>query len=222
MIGGASSARVKIKICGITRTEDAALAARLGAWAIGLVFAPSSPRRIDEETARRLAAAAGAGVLRVGVFVDQTVSEMLRLSENIPLDLIQLHGAEGQDVCRALGPERVIKAVVLRGAADVEAAAAFASGYLLADRPRPEHNDTDTDRAPYDAKGARALAATLAARHPKTLLAGGLDASNAAEALRGSGAWGIDVSSGIEQSPGIKDPAKLSALFAALQGETAR
>lgn len=199
----------RVKICGITRPEDAALAVELGADAVGFVFWPRSPRVVGEEVARSIAASLPALVARVGVFVDSDPASVRRIVEQVGLDVVQLHGAERVDDYRAL-PVRLIKAVTLDADADVERAAGLPPHVtVLVDATDPVKRG-GTGRA---ADWGRAAA--LARRRP-IMLAGGLSAENAAEAVRVVQPWAVDVSSGVESSPGVKSREKLLGLFASL------
>jgi phosphoribosylanthranilate isomerase len=199
-----------VKICGITRPQDAERAIALGATAIGFIFWPSSPRRIGLEAARSIGRVVPASVLKVGVFVDAPAQELARTVDEAGLDAVQLHGSESPALVRGL-EARVIKAVAL-GSPDADAQIAQWTGTtLLLDAHDPvRHGGTgrvvDWDRA-----------AGLASRH-EVILAGGLNPENVAEAVRRVRPAGIDVSSGVEQTPGVKDLVKLAALFDALAG----
>jgi phosphoribosylanthranilate isomerase len=197
----------RVKICGVTRVADALEAARLGAAWIGLNFAPESPRRIDVATAAEIAAAVRAGfpaVGLVGVFVNEPAGRVLDLLDRLGLDLAQLHGEEPEADHRALG-RRAVR--VFRGV--------------------PERSTIESAGEPalflVDAAGGRrrggtgtawSYAALAGLRFPApVLIAGGIDPGNAARALAGSGADGVDVASGVESAPGIKDPEKMAALM---------
>jgi phosphoribosylanthranilate isomerase len=199
---------VIVKICGITRPQDAERAVALGATAIGFIFWPSSPRRVGLEAARSIGRLVPASVLKVGVFVDAPAAELARTAGEAGLDAVQLHGSESPDLVRGL-EARVIKAVAL-GSPDAEAQIARWTGTtLLLDAHDPvRHGGTgrvvDWDRA-----------ARLARLHD-VILAGGLKPENVAQAVRRVRPAGIDVSSGVEQTPGVKDLVKLAALFDAL------
>ncbi|MBI4352017.1 MAG: phosphoribosylanthranilate isomerase, partial [Elusimicrobia bacterium] len=159
----------RVKICGITRPEDARLAAEAGVWAIGLNFCGRGPRSVTVGAALRIVAALPGKVLRVGVFMDQPLSEIRRIEGQVPLDLIQLHGHEPAELCRELGPDRCMKTVVLKTAAGVEQALDIPAAFLLADRARsgPEAG-AEPGTADWE------LAGRLARRRTRTMLAGGL------------------------------------------------
>ncbi|MBI3299628.1 MAG: indole-3-glycerol phosphate synthase TrpC [Elusimicrobia bacterium] len=195
----------RVKVCGLTRAEDAYTASSLGAWALGFVFVPGTPRCLSVAEARRVAQGAGVGVLKVGVFADQPESEARAAAEACGLDLIQLHGAESDLMVDILGAGRCVKAVSLGGDADLGAAAGRAARWLLVDRPKGVPGAPDVDWT---------LAGKLARRRPRTLLAGGLTPLNVETAMERARPWGVDVSSGVERSPGVKDGALLEDFFA--------
>ena len=201
---------IGVKVCGITRAEDAALAIDLGAMALGFVLWPKSPRVVSIAAARRIAETVPASVLRVGVFVNAGVDDVAAALRDASLDVAQLHGDEAVAPYLDAGL-RVIRAVPLTSEADVEAASALpAAVTTLVDA---------ADVIRRGGTGARAnwtLAAGLAARRP-VMLAGGLRPENVAEAVRAVRPFAIDVSSGVEARPGIKDEARLRALVAAVR-----
>jgi phosphoribosylanthranilate isomerase len=201
---------VIVKICGITRPQDAERAVALGATAIGFMFWPSSPRRVGVDAARSIGRLVPASVMKVGVFVDATAEELARAVAEVGLDAVQLHGSEAPDVVRDLGA-RVIKAVAL-GSPDTDAQVAQWTGTtLLLDAHDPVRRGGTGRVIDWD------RAAWLARRH-EVILAGGLNPENVAEAVRRVRPAGIDVSSGVEQTPGVKDLVKLAAFFDALAG----
>ena len=207
---------VEAKICGINTPEALDAAVRHGAAYVGFVFYPPSPRALTPEAAAPLAHAAAGSVRRVGLFVDADDSAIARTLALAPLDLLQFHGSETPARVRAVR-ERfglpVMKAVPVAGPEDIEAAGAYlaAADLLLFDA-----------KPPRDMKGAlpggNALSfdwQLLAGRRWPLpwMLSGGLTAENVAEAVRISGARAVDVSSGVEERPGRKDPARISAFL---------
>jgi len=202
--------KTRIKICGVTRARDAARAVDLGAWAVGVVFVPGTPRCLDAAAAERVFGSVPPSVLRAGVFMDQPKDDVRRLSRDLRLDLIQLHGSESEFFCEGLEPGSIVKTVTLAGEEDIRDARKWECGYLLVDRPREGRT------APAIADWT--LASHLCRVRPKTLLAGGLTPSNAAKAVRTVRPWGIDVSSGIESAPGEKDAEKMRSFFEAVAG----
>lgn len=206
--------RTRVKICGITRLVDAAEAVACGADALGFVFWPDSPRAVTVAQAREIGRAVPALVSRVGVFVNQSPSDVRAIVAEAGLDVVQLHGDEGVLSFADVGA-RVIKAINLDEAGAVARARAYPESImLLVDATDPVRRGGTGQVANW------ALAAELAAVRP-VVLAGGLRASNVADALRRVRPWGIDVSSGVESSPGLKDAGRLRDLFAAVMQEGA-
>jgi len=192
-----------VKICGITRVEDAEAAIAAGASAIGLNFVPTSGRRVDEDVARAIARVAAGRISIVGVIQDLTPADALALRDRIGLDRLQLHGDESRDVVEALLP-RAFKAVSVGGEEDIRLAEALPGELLLLDAKVPgERGGTGVT---FD----WALAAPVARRR-RVLLAGGLTLQNVARAVSTVRPFGIDVASGVESAPGIKDGGKILA-----------
>jgi phosphoribosylanthranilate isomerase len=195
-----------VKICGITRLEDAEAAVELGARALGFIFWPKSPRYVDPEDARAIVAAMPPFVTMVGVFVDQTPRLINGVAARVGLSAVQLHGDEPVGVVDEI--ERpIVKAFPVADGARAEDMDVWPPRVrlLLDVHDRDTRGGTgrtvDWDRA-----------ASFAARRP-VLLAGGLRPENVAEAIRRVKPAGIDVSSGVESAPGVKDRARLRALF---------
>ncbi len=203
--------RVRVKICGITRREDARLAVELGADALGFVFWPDSPRAMTSDRAREIVLSLPASVTKVGVFVDPLPDDVAWLVESIGLDTVQLHGGEAVERFEFIGVA-LVKAVRLESDQDVERAAdlpEFVTPLVdAADRSRPGGTGRLADWR---------RAALLAARRP-IMLAGGLVASNVADAIRTVRPWAVDVSSGVERYPGIKDAERMTQFFQAVSG----
>ena len=206
-----------VKICGITRAQDADLAAGLGANALGFVFWPNSPRYISADAARAIAATVPAHVLKVGVFVDQPVEEVARIMADVGLDVAQLHGHESPEYCRELTvrlkadptEKTVFKAIGMTGNGSTNIADFDPDVVLLVDAHDPVKRGGTGKTVSWDA--AREIAATR-----RTILAGGLNAANVKLAVRSVRPYGVDVSSGVESAPGVKDPNRLRAFFEAL------
>lgn len=200
----------RVKVCGVTRAEDALLAADLGASAIGFVFWPMSPRCVDPDQARAIATALPPTVVCVGVFVDQRVEDMQRISAHVPLGAVQLHGAEPPQVAAAL-LQPVIKAVpVINGFAPESLDVWPPEVTVLLDAHDPVKRGGTGRTIDWSA-------AARAARRRRIMLSGGLTPGNVREAIETVRPYAIDVSSGVEVSPGIKDPAKLRALFESIR-----
>lgn len=198
--------QVRVKICGITRVEDALLAEALGAFALGFVFAKGSKRRLEPDTARRIVQALGPLVVRVGVFQDQEPEEVLRTMERARLQVAQLHGSEPPEWAEAVGRfYPVIKAFRLLGPAE-PGWADYPAEALLLDGPRPGSGQG------YP----REWALPLLKGGKRVILAGGIGPENLEEvlALR---PYALDLSSGVEEAPGRKSEARLRALFARLE-----
>ena len=210
-----------VKICGMTRLQDAELAAGLGASALGFVFWPGSPRYVAPDSARLIAASVPAPVVKVGVFVDQPVDEVARIINHVGLDSAQLHGHESPEYCRELqyvvsgfsrtsGPTiTVIKSIGITDNGSAAIAEYDPDVVLLVDAHDPERFGGTGKVVNWDA--AREIAATRS-----TILAGGLNAANIKLAVRTVQPYGVDVSSGVESAPGLKDPNRLRTFFEAL------
>jgi phosphoribosylanthranilate isomerase len=194
-----------IKICGITRIEDAEAAVNAGASAIGFIFWPKSPRFVDPYRARQIAAALPPLVATVGVFVNQPHSYVNGVANLVRLSAVQLHGDETPAFAAALSTP-VLKAIST-DAADLDAWPARIR--LLLDVRDPVARGGTGRVVDWSA------AANLAARR-EILLAGGLTPDNVADAVARVRPFGIDVSSGVERAPGIKDHRRLRALFEAV------
>jgi phosphoribosylanthranilate isomerase len=200
-----------VKICGITRREDAEATVACGADALGFVFWPGSPRCVDARCARDIVKALPSNVLAVGVFVNQPADEVNAIASEVGLGLVQLHGDEGADYVRAI--ERpVMKAVAL----SADATSVGFADWL--DRVRILLDVHDPVRRGGTGRTIDWTIAAEVARHREVVLAGGLTPENVSEAIAQVRPYGIDVSSGVEASPGIKDHRRLKALFEAVHG----
>ena len=200
-----------VKICGITRLEDAEVAVGLGAAALGFVFWPKSPRYVDPERARAIVGVLPPFVTAVGVFVDQAPRLVNGVAARVGLGAVQLHGDEPIDMLARID-RPVVKAFAMRASTTAEDANAWPTRVrLLLDAHDPDRRGGTGETVDWHG------AAAIAARRP-VLLAGGLKPGNVAEAIRTVKPYGIDVSSGVESSPGIKDHARLRELFEALNG----
>jgi len=195
-----------VKICGVTTAADAALAAQAGADAIGVNLWPGSKRYVPLAAARAVLAAVPAGVLKVGVFVNAAAGEVARALDELGLDRAQLHGDERAADYAALDPGRVVKVVRVRDQASLAGADGWRAALWLYD-------------AHVEGFGGAGVAApwpiiAAGARRP-FLLAGGLTPDNVGAAIRATRPDGVDVASGVESRPGVKDPTKLAAFVAA-------
>ncbi|MDI1447820.1 phosphoribosylanthranilate isomerase [Polyangium sp. 6x1] len=192
-----------VKICGFTRIEDVEAAVSAGADMLGLNFVPGSPRRIDVPLARALVGAARGRVEIVGVVADLDPQRIEALVAEVGLDRVQLHGDEPPEVLGTLGP-RAFKALRIGGAEDVALAARYGGDLLLVDARVPGQKGGTGVRVDP------ALVVELS-RARRVLLAGGLGPDNVAEAVRVVQPFGVDVASGVEYAPGLKDERKMRA-----------
>lgn len=204
-----------VKICGVTLPDDAAAVASAGADFIGLNFWPKSKRYLAPERAPMIAGvvrSTGAAKL-VGVFVDAEPDEILAVAGRVELDIIQLHGDEDPDACRRIVEvlyRPVWKAIAVRDARDIQALDRYPVDAILLDAPT-------AGRGGAGASFDHALAREARARFPqlKIVLAGGLAPANVSAAIAGVQPWAVDVASGVEAAPGVKDRAKVAAFVAA-------
>ncbi|MEQ8368877.1 MAG: phosphoribosylanthranilate isomerase [Roseicyclus sp.] len=209
---------VSIKFCGLARPQDVTDAAAAGARYVGFVFFPKSPRHVTVEVARDLALVTPPGIAKVALTVDADDALLDALTDAVPIDMLQLHGSESPDRV-ALVRERyglpVMKAIGVADAHDLDAIDLYApvADQLLIDAKPPKGADLP---------GGNGLAfdwRLLAGRKYWTkpwMLAGGLTPANVAEAARLTGAKQVDVSSGVEAAPGVKDAARMRAFAEAL------
>jgi phosphoribosylanthranilate isomerase len=204
--------KTRVKVCGVTTVEQAVACADLGVDALGVNFVASSPRRVDERLARAIVQAVGRRVLIVAVVAGMTVDAMRALAARCGVGCLQLHGEESAADVAALLPH-AYKAVRVASAEDVAAAEAMPGDYVM-----------------VDAKVAGALGGTghafdwdlvvgLAKRR-KLVLAGGLTPDNVRPAIERVHPWCVDVASGVESAPGVKDLERVRAFVAAARGLT--
>ncbi len=201
--------RTRIKICGITRPEDALAAAEAGADAIGLVFYDRSPRAVDIAEAWEVVDVLPPFVTTVGLFVDPAEDFVETVLTEVPLDLLQFHGDEPPEFCARFG-QPFIKAVRMKPETDLDALARRyheAQGLLL-----------DTFRPGVPGGTGEAFDWSLARTDIDlpVILAGGLTPGNVADAIRQVRPWGVDVSGGVEREKGIKDSGKIVQFTAAV------
>jgi phosphoribosylanthranilate isomerase len=198
-----------VKVCGISRTEDAQLAVKLGASAIGFIFWPRSPRYCEPARAKEIAARLPSQITIVGVFVDQPVSDVIDIADRVPLGAVQLHGGEAvEDFDRVRQP--LIKAVAVSTSFVHDLVDRLPAGVtVLLDAHDPVRRGGTGQTIDWT------TAAQVAARR-RTILSGGLHAGNVREAIAQVNPHMVDVSSGVESAPGVKDAKKLQAFFAAV------
>ncbi|MCC7355804.1 MAG: phosphoribosylanthranilate isomerase [Anaerolineae bacterium] len=205
-----SSRVVRVKICGLTRLADAQAALDAGADLLGFNFYPASPRYISPERAAEIIAALPQTACHVGVFVNAELATVQRITGICHLDYVQLSGDEAPDFARALSP-RAFKSIRPRSAEEAEAGAAAYARLDSTDDAAPALLVDAYRAGQYGGTGQQSdwmLAARLASRY-RLLLAGGLTPENVADAVRQARPWGVDVASGVESAPGIKDHDKI-------------
>ncbi len=216
----------QVKVCGITRLEDAELAVELGAWAVGMVFYEPSPRRCSREQALRITSALRKRVELCGVFVNAPLDEVVEAADELGLTLLQLHGDEGPAYCAEVGHRsgaRVIKAVQVSSVGEVRDVERFHTDYHLLDA----RASTPGREGLRGGTGESFEWSLLAARRSTVplILSGGLRPDNVVSALAEASRQGpratpfaVDTASGTEAAPGRKDPQLLRGFFTALEG----
>lgn len=193
-----------VKICGITSPDDARVAERAGADAIGMIFVSGSKRQIDLDRAEEIAASVGPFVTKVGVFRDHPVDAVRTSVRRLRLDAVQLHGAESPEVVAALRPDvLVIKAVAFRADLELADVRSYGADAILLDGVVAGSGRT------FDWSAAERFVG-----FPRLIVAGGLDASNVAAAVAALRPYAVDVASGVEASPGVKDADRVRAFVA--------
>ena len=202
-----------VKICGITREADALLCVEAGASAIGLNFVPTSKRRVDRDTARRIVEAVAGRVEVVAVVADESPEALQALRADTGIQWLQLHGDEPPEALARVVPP-VFKAVRIGDAADVAAARLYGGNRLLADAKVA--GATGGTGVSFDWELVRELA-----RERPLVLAGGLRPDNVAAAVRAVRPFGVDTASGVESFPGIKDPKLVRAFILAARAADA-
>jgi phosphoribosylanthranilate isomerase len=206
----------KIKFCGLTDPADADAAVAAGAWALGVILWPGSPRRCRPEVAAEIAATHRRHAQIAGVFVNATLDEVARAADEIGLTLLQFHGDEGPVFCGEAARRtgcRIIKAARVSSGADIQALSAFHTDFHL----------LDSYRKGVPGGTGETFAWELARSHPTAvplILSGGLHPGNVSDAIAAVRPYAVDVASGVESAPGRKDHDKLEAFAAAVQ-ETA-
>ena len=201
------STRSRIKFCGITQPADAERAIAAGAWAVGLIFYPRSPRRVDLASAAEIAAVCKRRAALVGVFVNPTLEHVVQMADTLELTMLQFHGDEGPAFCgeaRRRTGCKVIKAARVSSGADIQALAPFHTDFHLLDSFAPGVPGGTGETFAWDLARAHG-------RSVPVILSGGLTPENVGEAIATVQPYAVDVASGVEFSPGRKDPAKLEA-----------
>jgi len=207
----------RIKLCGITSLDDANLAIEAGAWAIGCILWPSSPRACDPAEAARIAAAMRRRAHVCGVFVNPHLDEVAELVDALGLTMVQLHGDEGPAFCAEVARRtgaKVIKAATVSTQADVQALETFHTDFHMLDAYRPGMRGGTGETFDWELVRARRSSIPL-------ILSGGLRPDNVADAIAATRPFGVDTASGTEASPGVKDPAKVATFVEAVQSTAA-
>jgi phosphoribosylanthranilate isomerase len=205
----------RVKLCGITSPEDARMATDAGAWAIGLIFAAESKRRCDIGVASEIGAAFRRRVEVAGVFLNSPLDEVVELADLCSLTMLQLHGDEGPTYCAEAARRtglKVIKAARVRDKASVQALRAFrvAVDFHLLDAYVEGAPGGTGQTFQWDLAKTRGSG-------PPLILSGGIDADNVGAAIAAVQPFAVDSASGTEAAPGVKDPAKVTALMRAVE-----
>jgi phosphoribosylanthranilate isomerase len=203
----------RIKLCGITSRDDALMAVDAGAWAVGCILWPGSPRACDPAEAARIAAAVRRRAHVCGVFVNATLDDVAGLVDGIGLTMVQLHGDEGPAFCGEVARRtgaKVMKAMAVRGRADIRALEAFHTDYHMLDAHRTGMRGGTGETFDWELVRSRRSRIPL-------VLSGGLNPDNVGEAIAAVHPFAVDTASGTEASPGVKDPAKVAAFVDAVR-----
>jgi phosphoribosylanthranilate isomerase len=203
----------QIKICGITSRTDALAVAACGADALGFIFYSSSPRHVTPDLARAICRDLPDGVVRVGVFVNEDISKVIEIVDFCGIDLIQLHGDEPPDYCRRFPAERLIKAVSFQGDGDPAALAHYTVRAILLDQREAERYGGTGKQSDWNWAGR------IKTLYP-LILAGGLHEGNIEEAIRTVAPDAVDFNSGVEHTPGKKDPEKVKRIIEIIRSKT--
>ncbi len=198
----------RVKVCGITNSEDALCAVGLGASALGFVFYKKSPRFIRPEDAGEIIRQIPPFVTKVGVFVNAGADYLREAKDVAGFDVYQLHGDETPEFCAAFG-ENYIKAIRVKDAGSLDAIDLYDTDSFLFDAYSPDAYGGTGENFSWDVLSRRNL------EHKFVILSGGLNSDNVREAIRAVNPYAVDVSSGVEGSPGIKDHLKLKRFMEA-------
>lgn len=206
-----NASRTRVKICGITRPEDGIAAALAGADAIGLVFYEKSPRAVDAQRASEICAALPPFVTKVGLFVNASYEFVGSVLATVPLDLLQFHGDETADYCHSFR-HPYVKALRMKPDIDLalESRIFGSAQGILVDAWHAEQYGGTGISFDWSLVGS-------AVTHQRLVLAGGLNPANVAQAIRQVRPWAVDVSSGVESAPGIKDNSKIEQFISEVQ-----
>ena len=209
----------RVKVCGVAELDDARLAVELGAWAVGMVFHPESPRACDPGTAELIGGELKRRAEVVGVFVNWPLEELEHMADRASLTILQLHGDEGPAYCREAARRtgaRVMKAVQAKDAAAVRKLDSYREADLhMLDAHSPDLRGGTGHTFEW-------RLAEHHRSHVPLVLSGGIDPDNVGEAIEAVHPYAVDSASGTEAEPGRKDPAKLRALFRSVEQADAR
>jgi phosphoribosylanthranilate isomerase len=204
---------VRVKFCGITNLHDGRQAARLGAWAIGLNHHPESPRFCEPQVAAEIGAALKRQLEVVGVFVNPTLGQLAAAAEDESLTMIQLHGDEGPAFCQEAARRtgcKVIKALRVRSGADIRVAEAYRTDFHLLDAHRPGTSGGTGESFDGELLAGRRSDVPL-------ILAGGPTPENVADGVAAARPFAVDVATGVEAEPGVKDHALMAKFVESAQ-----
>jgi len=202
-----------VKFCGITNLDDGRQAARLGAWAIGLNHHPESPRFCEPQVAAEIGATLKRQLEVVGVFVNPTLGQLAAAAEDESLTMIQLHGDEGPAFCQEAARRtgcKVIKALRVRSGADIRVAEAYRTDFHLLDAHRPGTSGGTGESFDWELLAGRRS-------HVPLILAGGLTPENVADGVAAARPFAVDVATGVEAEPGVKDHALMAKFVESAQ-----
>lgn len=203
---------MRVKICGITRPEDAEHVVSLGAWALGLIFHAQSPRAVELQTAVEIGELVKRRIEVAGVFVNRELGEVAEIADACSLTILQLHGDEGPAYCEEIRRRtgaKIMKAARVRDAASLQALNAFRQvDFHLVDAYHPDLFGGTGETFDWQLMRARRSKVPL-------VLSGGLTPDNVADAIRATHPWGVDSASGTEAAPGVKDRDKVTAFIRA-------
>lgn len=203
--------KIKVKICGITNVDDAKAAARFGADAIGMIFYEKSPRFVSENKAKEIISHLPPLIVRVGVFVNPSRELVRQRIDSLNLDRVQFHGEESPAFCEEFG-SRVIKAIQVKNMDSLSILKKYPANTFLLDT---YHKDL------YGGTGQTFdwRLAVKAKDYGRLILSGGLSPENISQAIRSVAPYGVDISSGVEETPGKKDHSKIKRLMEIIRQE---
>ena len=204
---------MRVKFCGMTRLEDAREAARLGAWAIGLIHHADSPRNVEPGVAAAIGTELRRRVEVVGVFVNPSLDDVAKAVEDESLTMVQLHGDEGPSFCAEVARRtgaKVMRAFQVRSGAEVAGAEAYRVDFHLFDGHHERARGGTGESFDWELLRGRRSTVPM-------VLSGGLDSANVADAIAVAQPFAVDVASGVEAEPGVKDHGAMAAFFEAAQ-----